>query len=276
MTNWVSKGNTHLHCSAARQPCSPLSSPPALSPPPPLVSPLQTTGAATAKSWILNLLIRRLADLPVAGYSLAKTTVTGAGPAPLNPFCGAIVNNAPLSLQCAGATDVISAIQFASYGTPSGQCGAFAVNASCNAPNSTAIVSAACLGKNGCTVNADTPTFGDPCYGEGRGLAWASRCRLVPSLAPSLSLSPSCSLVLPLAQSPFLFSPIRSRLRLCAPLLARLSALAPRFLARATGLCLWRSPGLKCSLAPLARVFFAAYAPVLASVCFSLRARRLF
>ena len=39
------------------------------------------------------------------------------------------------------------------------------VNTTCNAANSLSIIEAACKGKSSCTVNADTPTFGDPCYG---------------------------------------------------------------------------------------------------------------
>ena len=60
----------------------------------------------------------------------------------------------------AGAT--ITAVQFASFGTPGGQCGAYTVG-SCNAANSTAITSAACLGKNSCSIPIGDSTFGDPC-----------------------------------------------------------------------------------------------------------------
>jgi len=52
-------------------------------------------------------------------------------------------------------------ITFASYGTPNGGCGQYVVNASCNTPNSLAIVQGFCNGKQSCTFNADTPTGGD-------------------------------------------------------------------------------------------------------------------
>jgi hypothetical protein len=51
-----------------------------------------------------------------------------------------------LSLACSDAGSVVSAVSFASYGTPAGACGSWAVGA-CNAANSTAVVEAACLGK---------------------------------------------------------------------------------------------------------------------------------
>jgi hypothetical protein len=63
---------------------------------------------------------------------------------------------------CPGAT-VIAAVQFASYGTPTGACGAFAVG-SCNAANSTAIVQALCVGKQTCTIPVGDAEFGDPCF----------------------------------------------------------------------------------------------------------------
>ena len=67
-----------------------------------------------------------------------------------------------LTLAC--DTGVISAITIASYGTPSGSCGSWAVNASCNAANSTAVVEGLCLGQRTCTVVAGPPNYDDPCY----------------------------------------------------------------------------------------------------------------
>lgn len=66
---------------------------------------------------------------------------------------------------------VISRIDYASYGSPSGVCGSFQ-NSDCDAPLSRAIVEAACLGTTDCVVSADNRTFqGDPCMGTPKRLA---------------------------------------------------------------------------------------------------------
>lgn len=52
---------------------------------------------------------------------------------------------------------------FASFGTANGVCGSF-TKGSCDAANSTAIVSAACLGKSNCSIDVSDTLFGDPCY----------------------------------------------------------------------------------------------------------------
>ena len=58
---------------------------------------------------------------------------------------------------------VIDKIDFAAFGTPSGTCGNYQHNASCDAAGVTAYVTSACVGKNYCSV-LSYPTFGDPCY----------------------------------------------------------------------------------------------------------------
>ena len=74
------------------------------------------------------------------------------------------------------AAGVISDIVFADYGTPSGSCGSWAVNASCSANCSEAVVRAACVGKASCSINTDTPTFGDPCFGVSKRLVVQAAC----------------------------------------------------------------------------------------------------
>ena len=60
---------------------------------------------------------------------------------------------------------------FASFGTPLGSCGSFSVS-KCNTASSVSVVSAACLGKSSCSVDATTKVFGsDPCYGVSKQLA---------------------------------------------------------------------------------------------------------
>ena len=130
-------------------------------------------GDGTARYWVLKLLVDEFRAGPPAGtYApadadvLVNTTVSG-GAAPLSsPFCAEVINLAQMSMYC--EQGFINAITFASYGTPTGSCGSWAVNPACNAPNSTAIVTAACVGKAACTFYADTPTFGCVRGGGGR------------------------------------------------------------------------------------------------------------
>ena len=70
--------------------------------------------------------------------------------------------NAPITLSCGGG--VITAITFASFGTATGSCAAGFAKSTCNAANSTAILAAACVGKQQCTIQVSTSLFGDPCY----------------------------------------------------------------------------------------------------------------
>jgi hypothetical protein len=97
------------------------------------------------------------------------------GPA-AGSFCGAASWPDTLSLSCAAPGATIAAISFASYGRPLGLCGAFAVNTSCHADNSSAVLAAACVGRAACNVTADTSTFGDPCYGDYKWLAVEATC----------------------------------------------------------------------------------------------------
>lgn len=133
-------------------------------------------GDGTARYWMLKLLNDEMRSGPPSGpYApadadvLVSTTVSGGGAPLSSPFCADVLNLATMSMYC--ATGVINAITFASYGTPTGSCGSWAVG-SCNAPNSTSIVESYCLGKASCTFNADTPTFGDVRWGWGGGRGW--------------------------------------------------------------------------------------------------------
>jgi hypothetical protein len=84
--------------------------------------------------------------------------------------CAAVDENQTLMLACP-AGETIAAIAFASYGTPNGMCGAFTTG-TCNAANSVAVVTAACVNQPSCTVAATNGVFGDPCVGTGKRL-WA-------------------------------------------------------------------------------------------------------
>ena len=76
----------------------------------------------------------------------------------------------------------MEAVTFASYGTPTGGCArdgsggnTFAINASCHANNSQALVEQACLGRHACAVPRSG--YHDPCRGvAGKHVAAAVRC----------------------------------------------------------------------------------------------------
>lgn len=83
----------------------------------------------------------------------------------------------------------VTAITFASYGNPTGSCGA-PVYGSCHAPSSIDIVKQACMGRQWCSVFASDLIFGRPCMDNTEGLFFQAICTQRGSLAPSPSPSP--------------------------------------------------------------------------------------
>jgi len=77
--------------------------------------------------------------------------------------CG-MVNEGQTMTLTAPAGKVFTSVTFASYGTPNGSCGSFAIG-TCDASNSQNIVETALLGNNSASINATNGTFGDPCVG---------------------------------------------------------------------------------------------------------------
>lgn len=83
--------------------------------------------------------------------------------------CTVVPENSVAAVGCSKDTDVITAVDFASFGTPTGQCKNCTGDAStfakskCDAHNSTAIVTHLCVGKNICSLKASRKLFGDPC-----------------------------------------------------------------------------------------------------------------
>ena len=73
---------------------------------------------------------------------------------------------AAVELACS-AGKKITAVEFASFGTPGGSCGTgFAASSCASEPSRTrAIVEQACVGKPACAVAADSRVFGTPCAG---------------------------------------------------------------------------------------------------------------
>ncbi len=78
-------------------------------------------------------------------------------------ICATAAEGSSITLQ-APAGAVITSINFASYGTPTGSCGNFVLG-SCHAANSKTIVEGLALGRNSVTISATNGVFGDPCGG---------------------------------------------------------------------------------------------------------------
>jgi hypothetical protein len=100
--------------------------------------------------------------------------IGGAGGAPSGDLCATADEGYALSLTCPG-TGVVSAIVFASYGTPTGTCGDF-VASTCDATTSVAALEDACLGNNSCAVSASNDVFTDPCVGTYKRLYVEATC----------------------------------------------------------------------------------------------------
>ncbi len=87
---------------------------------------------------------------------------TGGAAATMTSVCGTADEEASATLTCPEGSTITS-IDFASFGTSTGDCGSFATS-ECNAADSQAVVEAACLGQSSCSVEATNETFGgDPC-----------------------------------------------------------------------------------------------------------------
>lgn len=91
------------------------------------------------------------------------------GTASAQTVCGSVAENGTLTLT-APVGMVFDNIVFASYGTPTGSCGSYAIS-SCNATNSVSIVSGVLVGQNSGSIPANNATFGDPCSGTVKSLA---------------------------------------------------------------------------------------------------------
>ena len=116
-------------------------------------------------------------ELQAAGC-VAAPFGEGRPPATGPERCPPIVHEgSKLMLGCPSGQS-IDAVIFASFGTPAGNCKHGYVKGQCDDVNSTKVVSALCLGKQDCTVNATIDMFGggDPCGGTGKTLAAQVHC----------------------------------------------------------------------------------------------------
>lgn len=80
-----------------------------------------------------------------------------------------------LSLECPFANQVISSINFASFGTPLGTCGSFS-HGQCNSSAALPIIQKACIGLRSCSFSVSIKTFGDPCSRVTKTLAVEASC----------------------------------------------------------------------------------------------------
>ena len=107
----------------------------------------------------------------ITGVPVSDVTVTCTNVV----VCSTAAENANITLTCPTGQKIVS-LDFASYGTPNGSCGAFTTSA-CNATTSTMDVGTSCLGFNTCTVSASNGVFGDPCVGTVKRLYVQARCQ---------------------------------------------------------------------------------------------------
>jgi hypothetical protein len=82
---------------------------------------------------------------------LPLTSICSCGPSAwaIGSGGGSIGQTRPVQLACSGS--VISSIDFASYGQPTGTCGAYSVG-SCHVASSMAVVQALCLNRSSCLI----------------------------------------------------------------------------------------------------------------------------
>jgi hypothetical protein len=142
----------------------------------------------------------------------------------LSYTCGSANEEGTASITC--SSGVITSIDFASYGTPTGICGAYSVSG-CNAVTSTNVVYRACINRASCSVNANNVVFGDPCPNTGKRLYIQVTCTtaIQPSIYPS--------------QSPTTLSPTRIPTTL-SPTLIPTYSLSPTTLSPTVKKCSYR------------------------------------
>lgn len=168
-----SVGAVETVAAVAITPCSAPS--PAPSPPPPTPTPEHSD--CPAKSGLLG-----------GVRSECHQSGHGGGGKP----CSASDN---LTLQCQSG-GVITSIDFASWGTATGECGSFKAS-SCNSTASYSTAAAACLGKSSCSLvpARDTWETADPCFDTVKHLSiQASGCTPAPSAAEGAAegAAPTC------------------------------------------------------------------------------------
>jgi hypothetical protein len=119
--------------------------------------------------------------------TLASTAPSGACTTTI--ACATNVGTGSTATVTCPAGSTIEAIEFASFGTPSGTCGSFSTGSCDDSNNSSGnnqereIASAACYGLSSCNINVSTSTFGDPCTGTTKYFDVQAECGCAPIAA---------------------------------------------------------------------------------------------
>ena len=111
-----------------------------------------------------------------------QSCVNGACVAPATVAkCATTVENGSATVTCdPGYT--ITAVTYASYGTPTGACPGPFTTSGCNSATSVSYTSAQCVGRTTCTIGATNANFGDPCSGTFKNYATTVTCS--PTVCP--------------------------------------------------------------------------------------------
>ena len=113
---------------------------------------------------------RAAAARQTAGFQASKVSLQARSPFPpthrlSDTRCAQAEQDKSARLACPAGT-VISSIEFASFGNPTGSCGAYQAG-SCHDAASRELVEDLCLGDNSCTVSASASLFDQPnCHDE--------------------------------------------------------------------------------------------------------------
>jgi len=108
-----------------------------------------------------------------AGGTVGTGGTSGAG-GMSRSVCGIAPNNDWVTLNCPSGK--FSKVIFASFGTPTGTCGSFAISA-CHSPKSVQVITDSCIGKTTCMVRASSHYYDDPCFGTTKKLAVELACQ---------------------------------------------------------------------------------------------------
>jgi gliding motility-associated-like protein len=119
---------------------------------------LDATGSVTVNATELND-----GSTDNCGISDYKIASGSAG-----TVCSVVGENNTLALT-APSGSIFKDVLFASYGTPTGSCGNFALGW-CNSPSSVGLVFGSFIGRTSSSIFADNTIFGDPCNGTGKEL----------------------------------------------------------------------------------------------------------
>ncbi|MBN2195160.1 MAG: hypothetical protein JW751_20245 [Polyangiaceae bacterium] len=138
---------------------------------------LPTTGGAATGGDLTNTGgLANTGGLTTGGTATGGYAPTGGtgGTVAGDTICGTAAEGEGVTLTCPDG-QIVDSVVFASYGTPSGSCGALAIG-DCHSESSASRVNSLCAGRGGCTVYASNSTFGDPCNSVVKSLAVELAC----------------------------------------------------------------------------------------------------